>query len=165
MFPSAWVASNGQSILANLSASCNPKASITTKDTFHDVSDVHPFHLPHIFSPAPGLACESGAPCAITSTDLSMPVYDSKDALDTGLYPITATEIRTKLKSRQAVWEKAGCKNVDYDSTDRNNAKACRAINQVTICIYYIYIYYIIYDMLVKVGVGRSEGMYRLDSN
>lgn len=129
---SAWVASNGQSILANLSASCNPKASITTKDTFHDVSDVHPFHLPHIFSPAPGLACESGAPCAITSTDLSMPVYDSKDALDTGLYPITATEIRTKLKSRQAVWEKAGCKNVDYDSTDRNNAKACRAINQAS---------------------------------
>ena len=60
-----------------------------------------------------------------------MPVYDGKDSLDTGLYPITATEIRTKLKSREAVWQKAGCQNVDYQSTDRNNVHACKAINQV----------------------------------
>ena len=122
--------------MANLSASCNPAAKITTKDTFHDVSSTRPFHLPHIFSPAPGLACQSGASCTITSTSLSMPVYDKLDDLDTGIYPVTATEIRTKLKSREAVWQKAGCQNVDYDSTDRHNAHACKAINQVRLSTY-----------------------------
>jgi hypothetical protein len=137
---SPWVMQNAQRIMGALddpAAAAHGAvagASISTKDSFHDVSDVRPFHLPHIFQPKPGTACSAkdGA-CEIESTTVSMPIYDAKDGLDTGLYPITASEFRTKLKSRQAVWEKAGAINVDFNVTDKSNMTICRAINQASL--------------------------------
>ena len=37
-------------MIAGMAISANPKAAVSTKDAFHDVSDVRPFHLPHIFN-------------------------------------------------------------------------------------------------------------------
>merc|ERR1719472_490406 len=85
-----------------------PGATIETKDAFHDVSDVRPFHLPHIFKPKPGTKCADPGGCQIESTTVTMPIYDIRDELDTGLWPVTATEFRTKLKSRQAMQQSAG---------------------------------------------------------
>jgi hypothetical protein len=127
---SPWVMGNAQRIMGGLEFSANPGATIATKDAFHDVSQTRPFHLPHIFTPKPGTACKAGATCQIESTTVTMPIYDSRDSLDTGLYPITATEFRTKLKSRQAVWEAAGATGVNYTATDRYNTSICQAINQ-----------------------------------
>lgn len=133
---SPWVMQNAQRIMGDLgnapSKGAVAGATITTKDAFHDVSDVRPFHLPHIFTPKPGTACKAGAngACEIESTTVTMPIYDSKDSLDTGLYPVTATEFRTKLKSRQAVWQAAGATNVDFNASDFTNASICQAINQ-----------------------------------
>jgi len=127
---SPWVMGNAQNIMGGLEFSSNPSATIETKDAFHDVAKTRPFHLPHIFSPAPGTACKPGAACVMQSSTVTMPIYDSKDALDTGLYPVTATEFRTKLKSRQAVWEAAGVTNTNYSALDRHNTSICQTINQ-----------------------------------
>jgi hypothetical protein len=48
------------------------------QDAFHDVSDVRPFHLPHIFDPKPGSACSGPKECLINSTTVTMPIYDLK---------------------------------------------------------------------------------------
>ena len=45
------------------------QATSETLDSFHDVSDVHPFHLPHIFNDCDGLA--QGAECVLNSTTAS----------------------------------------------------------------------------------------------
>ena len=47
---SPWIEQHAGSMIAGMAVSANPKAVVTTKDAFHDVSDVHPFHLPHIFN-------------------------------------------------------------------------------------------------------------------
>jgi hypothetical protein len=109
------------------------RVSLITADTFHDVSDTRPFHLPHIFHPKPGTACDNTtlAPsCAINLTTLTQPLYDSRDGLDTGLYPTCATELRAKMKSRQAVRQSAGLAATDFDGLDRHNTSSCRAINE-----------------------------------
>merc|ERR1711871_224733 len=124
---SNWVMENAQKIMCDL----DPTVSITTKDAFHDVSDVRPFHLPHIFKPEPGTACSSPtSSCSLETTTVTMPVYDSRDDLDTGLYPVTASEYRTKLKSREACQQSAGVQNVNYTATDKENASICQTINK-----------------------------------
>jgi hypothetical protein len=135
---SPWVMSTAQKMMAGLEMTSQSAATITTRDAFHDVSDVRPFHLPHIFTPTPGTACKldsanAGASCHFESTTVTMPVYDSKDGLDTGLYPTTASELRTKLKSREAVWQQAGITGVNYSAVDRYNTSLCQSINQAAL--------------------------------
>lgn len=56
-----------------------------SQDAFHDVSDVRPFHLPHIFDPKPGTACSGPSKdCKINSTTVTMPIYDFKDRMANG---------------------------------------------------------------------------------
>ena len=138
---SHWVMQTAQPLMGGLGFSPRAAtASLVTKDAFHDVSDVRPFHLPHIFHPLPGTTCDtpsSGredaatAVCVLNSTTVTMPIHDPLDRLDTGLYPLGATELRTKLKSRQAVWQSAGVPEADvpFNTTDRYNASICREIN------------------------------------
>jgi hypothetical protein len=130
---SPWVMNTAQRMMGGLDMTSQSSAIITTRDAFHDVSDVRPFHLPHIFTPKPGTACKLGASCHIEATTVTMPVYDSKDNLDTGLYPTTASELRTKLKSREAVWQQAGIVKVNYSATDRYNTSICQSINQAAL--------------------------------
>ena len=58
--------------------------------------------------------------------------------VDTGYLPITANELKTKIKSRQAVWEAAGVQNVSYIETDGfpkdgGSGDRCGEINQAAI--------------------------------
>lgn len=128
---SEWVMNNAQRMMAGDTFAKN--ASVASKDSFHDVSDTRPFHLPHIFSPAPGTTCKPGVPCVLNSTTVTMPIYDVKDDLDTGEFPICATEFRTKLKSRQACLEAAGFTNVNFTEVDKANTATCGSINQASI--------------------------------
>lgn len=59
-----------------------------------------------------------------------MPIYDFKDDFDFGLWPVTASEFRTKFKSREALQQAAGLPNVNYTATDELNSKICQSINQ-----------------------------------
>lgn len=129
---SPWVANVAQTMMGGLDlAGLSGHVEISNKDAFHDVSDVRPFHLPHIFSPKPGTACDGTSKCTIETTTVTMPYYEKKDTLlDTGLYPVTADEFRTKLKSRQSIWESAGLTNVSFADTDKNNVSICKSINE-----------------------------------
>ena len=131
---SAWVMETAQRLMGAVELAPTPtaqSASIVTKDAFHDVSDTRPFHLPHIFTPPPGTACTAGEPCKLLTTTVTMPILDRLDELDTGLYPISARELRTKLKSRQSIWQSAGVPEElsPFNTTDRLNASICRAVN------------------------------------
>ncbi|CAK9107012.1 Uncharacterized protein SCF082_LOCUS49830 [Durusdinium trenchii] len=115
---------------AAMVAGLSNDVTLTLKDAFHDVSDVRPFHLPHIFHPTPGTACTKPEGCTINATTVTMPVYDLKDALDVGLWPITASELRSKFKSRQAMQEAAGMQDVNFTETDGSNPRICQSINR-----------------------------------
>ena len=125
---SAWMATAAEMMaaLADRPLPTPLVSALVSADAAHSVSDVRPFHLPHIFNPPPGHACNTSTHCAINLTTLTEPVYDSRDALDTGLYPIAATELRAKMKSRQAVWQAAGVSAADFQTLDRDNTSICR---------------------------------------
>ncbi|CAE7417721.1 unnamed protein product, partial [Symbiodinium sp. CCMP2592] len=127
---SEWVANTAANIVAGFEQTPASQSKLVSKDAFHDVSDVRPFHLPHIFEPKPGTACTDPAKCYINATTVSMPIYDFKDDFDTGLWPVTASEFRTKFKSREALQQAAGLPNVNYTATDESNTKICQSINQ-----------------------------------
>mmetsp|Transcript_16422 Transcript_16422/g.30967 ORF Transcript_16422/g.30967 Transcript_16422/m.30967 type:complete len:559 (+) Transcript_16422:38-1714(+) len=127
---SDWVANQAAKLVAGFDETGAAQTTLVTKDAFHDVSDVRPFHLPHIFEPPPGTACPDPATCHINATTVSMPIYDIKEIADTGLWPVTASEFRTKFKSREALQQAAGLKDVNYTATDELNTHICQTINK-----------------------------------
>lgn len=129
---SEWVTSVAYPMMAGLEGTHAATATLAIADSFQDVSDVRPFHLPHIFEPKPGTACADPATCHFNMTSVTMAVYDLKDDLDTGLYPVTASEFRTKMKSREAIQQQAGLKNVNFTQTDKDNTETCQKINQAS---------------------------------
>lgn len=124
---SPWVAKNAQLMIAGMAISANPNAAVTTKDAFHDVSDVRPFHLPHIFN-----TCKAGDPtCSLNISTVTMPIVKPGALFPNSTTPpLSAFEMRTKLKSREAVWEAAGLGKQDGKKTD-GNLTMCKAINQL----------------------------------
>jgi len=121
---SNWVEQHAQRVMSGFSESEMPDASSMTKDAFHDVSDVHPFHLPHIFN-----SCTKGsAGCTLNTTTVTMPVY--QDDVDNGMNAVGAYEYRTKMKSRQAMWQAAGMDASDINKLD-GNLTLCRDTNQL----------------------------------
>ncbi|KAK3258049.1 hypothetical protein CYMTET_32889 [Cymbomonas tetramitiformis] len=132
---SSFVEENAQKLMARFDLSPTPSASFFSKDSFHDVSDTHPFHLPHIFND-----CEDPASCLLNTTSVTMPIYEDGDPwhresyVDDGLTPISAKEFRTKLKSRQAMWQAAGFSDditKDIEKTD-GSLEICKSINQAS---------------------------------
>lgn len=132
---SSFVEEHAQKLMTRFDLSPTPSASFFSKDSFHDVSDVHPFHLPHIFN-----ECKDPSSCLLNSTSVTMPIYEDGDPwhresyVDDGLTPISAKEFRTKLKSRQAMWQAAGFPDSitsDVDKTD-GSLEICKSINQAS---------------------------------
>jgi len=80
---------------------------------------------------------------SVESLLTKLPVHESSAlkallALDTGLGPVAATELRSKLKSRQATWQAAGLVNVSFTETDTCTKKGgkydiCAELNQKAI--------------------------------
>jgi len=123
---SKWVSDYANPLISGLSESAKPSFTSFAKDAFHDVSDTHPFHLPHIWS-----TCESSATsCDLNMTTLTMPILKAGDLFpNSSSAPVSAFELRSKMKSRQASWEAAGLGKQDDSKTDKNN-NMCKAINQ-----------------------------------
>lgn len=125
---SPFVRSFAQTIMSNFSSSPHASATIAASDAFHDVSDVHPFHLPHIWN-----SCQlSDSSCTLNVTSVTMPILEAADNFDGTRAPISALEFRTKLKSRQATWEAVGLPDPDLSTTDGSLA-ICRSINELSI--------------------------------
>ena len=88
------------------------------------VSDTHPFHLPHIWS-----ACKSPSGCELNMTSLSMDVHHSDSLFPENVSaPLSAFELKTKLKSRAEVYAAAGV-NATNGDVDKNTTM-CRSVNQ-----------------------------------
>jgi len=121
---SPWVVQHA-SLVYGLGESKQPQFTATVKDSFQDVSDVTPFHLPHIFN-----SCDKSATsCDLNTTTLTMPVYKAGDLFpNASSQPLSAIELRSKLKSRTAVWEAAG---LDAPSSVDSNLTFCKDINQL----------------------------------
>ncbi|CAE7262400.1 unnamed protein product [Symbiodinium pilosum] len=145
---SDWVANTAANMVAGFEKTPASQTKLVTKDAFHDVSDVRPFHLPHIFEPQPGTACSDPATCVINATTVSMPIYDWKDDFDVGLWPITASEFRTKFKSREALQQAAGLQDVNYTATDELNTEICKSINQAA------------YDWALKTASSKARDRF-----
>ncbi|CAE8740723.1 unnamed protein product [Polarella glacialis] len=123
---SPWVADTAARMMADLPA----PAKMFAKDAFHDVADVHPFHLPHIFNDCPE---GPDAKCVLNSTSLTMPVVKAGDLWPSALAsrPLSAFELRSKLKSKEAYWSKAGVAGAG-GSLDQNMS-LCADINRAAL--------------------------------
>lgn len=100
------------------------KAKLIDTDTFHPVYQINPVHLPHILN-----NCSTpDNNCVLQTVTVSQNVYDIGDSLDTGFISTSASEIKAKLKSRQAIMEAVGYKKVDFNTTD--GSSICKVINQ-----------------------------------
>lgn len=99
-------------------------ASLNDTDAFHVVYHVNPPYLPHVDTNC----TMPNKDCVVYTSTVTQNVYEKLDSLDTGFVSTSASEMRVKLKSRQAVMEAAGYKNVDFNTTD--GASICKTINQ-----------------------------------
>jgi hypothetical protein len=99
--------------------------SVNVADAFHDVSDVHPFHLPHNWN-----TCAKPEGCTLNVTTLTMNFAgDSPLFPNTTSPPLSALELRTKMKSRKIIWEAAGLGKQSAD-VDKKNLTLCKRANQ-----------------------------------
>merc|ERR1719387_1033724 len=99
--------------------------AVDTADAFHDVSDVHPFHLPHNWN-----KCSNPQGCTLNVTTLTM-LWNESGSLfpNASSPPLSALELRTKMKSRKTLWEAAGLGKQSGD-VDKKNLTLCKRANQ-----------------------------------
>jgi hypothetical protein len=157
----AWTSQYSQVLMGGLDEPEVKGLSISSADSIHLVTEEDPScHLPHIHgnpvdnaNPGNGDTppiCSSPEGCTLDLTTVTQHLYHNSgevdiwrlhfdvDWLDTGYLPLAAAELKTKLKSRQAVWEAAGVQNVSYAQTDLivtdgGDGDRCGAINQAAI--------------------------------
>jgi len=119
---SEWITSTASPVMAG---TLDGKYSFQTvaADAFHDVSDEHPFHLPHIWN-----SCKAGEKCTLNITTLTMPVMKAGDLFpNASSAPLSAFEMKSKLKSRETILKAAG---ISASSDVDSNMTICRAINE-----------------------------------
>jgi len=107
----------------------NSKVTLVNDDNFHRVDSINPVHLPIV-----NTSCDANPSkhCELDSITVSENIYDTLDSLDTGYYPIAASEMKTKISSRQRVQEHAGHPDADFHQLDEVGNR-CADINQYAI--------------------------------
>jgi hypothetical protein len=103
--------------------------TINAVDAVHDVDEITPVHLPHIWHNCTG--GESGSKCSVNVTTVTQPIYATLDGLDTGFYYQSASELRVKLKSRQSLLLAAGVdpSTINFNVTDTSGYNCARINN------------------------------------
>merc|ERR1711871_443053 len=92
--------------------------------------------------------CEDASRCTLEMTSVTQVWYESgseldiwrfsigSDTIDSGFLPVSAKELKSKMKSRQAIWQAAnvtGAAALDLDVSDGLEAARCAEINQAAI--------------------------------
>jgi len=102
--------------------------SIDSNDNFHPVQEVNPVHLSEVDSS-----------CAIDSVDCVIKVipvtenhYEDYDKMDTGSKPQAASEMKSKMSSRQRIQEHAGVSDANFHDLDESGNN-CAEINDASI--------------------------------
>jgi hypothetical protein len=143
-----WTDIYAQDILAGLSSEAVDGLEILSIDTMQPTSSNHE---PHIHggqdrksgqNPGDGKTpplCEKPLGCKLDITTVTEHKYDenAKDAIanwmDTGFAPITAFEMKTKMKSRQAIWQASGLLNTTFEDSDDVKLSICGDIQKAAI--------------------------------
>lgn len=107
----------------------NTEIYVTNDDNFHRVESVDPVHLPSVSTTCSKKTKEA---CELKTTTISENSYDFLDKFDTGYYPIAASEIKTKINSRQSVQVAAGYQFSDFHDDDEVGNR-CAEINDKSI--------------------------------
>uniref|UniRef100_A0A7S4KNF5 Uncharacterized protein n=1 Tax=Paramoeba aestuarina TaxID=180227 RepID=A0A7S4KNF5_9EUKA len=103
-----------------------PQVTIQNADAMHSVQQIPPPPFPAINN-----TCSSPNPLCVLETDtVTQNIYNANITTDDPLYPLGAIEMRTEMKSRQALQEAAGVLNPDFNITDSDTQ--CEEINQWT---------------------------------
>lgn len=103
-----------------------PNVSIQSFDEFFPAAQVFPDPLPSIKN-----KCISSQTCTLNISTVSELIYSSKQTDDDPFQPQGAKEIRSKLKSRQAVLLAATGVKHDFSETDSGNL--CGEINTASL--------------------------------
>lgn len=122
---SPWSATYSQKTMAG-DFDANFNITIHTDDNFHLVADTDPIHLAQINN-----TCDATAPCTLETITVSENLYNN-DTMDTGYYPLAATEMKVKMMSRQANWAAAGVEKPDFTALDEEGNR-CADINDLAI--------------------------------
>lgn len=101
---------------------------IENDDNFHRVESINPVHLPEVDSDC----AKDSENCTIKSITVSECIYEQLDKLDTGYYPVAASEIKTKISSRQRIQQHAGNQFADFHQEDEVGNR-CAEINNFSI--------------------------------
>ena len=101
--------------------------SMQVTDSFHPVYQVNPVHLPAIHN-----NCAKPHDCTLNVTTVSEPIYGWLDGEDVSLEAVGASEIKTKMMSRQQVLIYATGQIYPLNETDGQRTN-CADINQATI--------------------------------
>lgn len=153
-----WVTSHAQNIMGGENESKVKGLEIVNIDSIHNIAGLKAsWELPHIFgnpdpSATPGSGglfggdpplCKRPNECRLNITTVSQPYYSSGTQYDvwtaqfqlnfkdTGFNPISAQELRVRMKSRQSIWQAAGLKSTSF-SVDEGNER-CKEINQAAV--------------------------------
>lgn len=120
---SKW-AEYAQNILAGFSEYNIKNVNLKVDDNFHRVYSVLPVHLPQCNNICPSSSVNTCELDCITVTEV---YYEDSDSLDTGFYPVTAFELKSKLNSRQRMLQHASV-SVDFHTADE--ITICSKINE-----------------------------------
>ena len=119
---SAWVEGVAQAHIGGLEG----YATYVVRDAFHDVRDTEPYHHAHLWN-----NCSADSlldrTCILNITTVTQNVYGQLDELDFGFFPVSANEMKVKMKSRQAIYQQTLDPTAKLSDTDKFNF--CAEIN------------------------------------
>ena len=122
-----WSQQVTQNIMAGTFSNSN--ISVLNDDNFHRVQSIAPVHLPEVDTEC---AADVSEPCVLKTVTVTENKYDFLDMLDTGYYAVSASEMKTKISSRQSVQVKGGNADADFHETDEVGNR-CAEINDQSI--------------------------------
>jgi len=119
----AWVEQVAQAHIGDLEG----YATYVVRDAFHDVRDTEPYHHAHLWNECTKEEVLEGG-CVLNFTTVSELKFSPLDAFDAGFPPVTASEIRAKMKSRQATYRQTIDPTAKLADTDKLDF--CKEINE-----------------------------------
>ncbi|MEH2270518.1 MAG: hypothetical protein V7K68_19245 [Nostoc sp.] len=114
---SPWIQDYANPIMAGNDRS-PVKFSLNVIDSFHRSYTWNPFNNPPVHIPQIRNSCDGTQECTLTISSVTQALYNFLDYFDTGFFPIAAFSLRSKLNSRQKIWEFAGVPNPNFEETD-----------------------------------------------
>ncbi len=91
----------------------NPNIKILSSDNFHPAPQLLPYHHPEITS-----TCKSDTTTSCTVSTVSCTELSYESTNDDGVQSVGSFEMKTKLKSRDAIQKAAGNPKYDFHQMD-----------------------------------------------